>query len=341
MYLRASILVSVTNKARTINIVVALVIATTLMGGAYILSSPGGFTNIATAESTKEILEAYAVKDTDNDLLPDWQEALYGTDPENPHSVNASVTDSEAVAQGLVQPKFSAEVPVTVSIDDIPGELASPDSLTDRFARELFEQYLENKGADPATPEQISAFTNDAVASLLREQGEVGSYTRNNVRIGSSGSASLRIYAEAAEAAFDSNEPSDGKSELAYLRKGMMDQDPAALAKLKSISATHGEIADALLSVSVPPDAVDGHLRIVNALKATGAGLAKASGVKSDPLLAMLGLAAYGHASDELIAGFATLAPVFRTAGVSIAPTEPGGDFWDSTTAAESRLLKP
>ena len=75
---------------------------------AYGMSGPLPFhTSTAGAESTHDLLVSYASKDTDNDGLPDWQESLYGTDPNNAHSVNATVTDGEAVTQGLVKARFA------------------------------------------------------------------------------------------------------------------------------------------------------------------------------------------------------------------------------------------
>src|SRR3989344_3578766 len=86
--------------SRTFLTIGALIIGAGFIVVAFLSSHP--VASPVSAESTAELLKAYAAKDTDGDGLPDWQEALYGTDPTNPRSVQASMTDAEAVAKGLV-----------------------------------------------------------------------------------------------------------------------------------------------------------------------------------------------------------------------------------------------
>src|SRR5262245_15469456 len=104
-------------SVRTTSIIASLLIAGGMMAAAFWLSGPA---RTANALSTEEILAAYAVRDADADGLPDWQEALYGTDPANPHSIDASMTDAEAVAKGMVAPRFESEPAAAVSAE-APG----------------------------------------------------------------------------------------------------------------------------------------------------------------------------------------------------------------------------
>ena len=74
----------VQHATRTVPIIVASVVAAALIAVAFVASGPipflGSF-KIADAATSAELLKAYATKDADQDGLPDWQEALYGTDP--------------------------------------------------------------------------------------------------------------------------------------------------------------------------------------------------------------------------------------------------------------------
>src|SRR5207244_2422620 len=75
--------------------VTALGIALVLVAGAYILAR--GFEAPAAARASTEtaLLQAIATKDSDGDGLPDWEEALYGTDPHVVDTRNLGMTDGE------------------------------------------------------------------------------------------------------------------------------------------------------------------------------------------------------------------------------------------------------
>ncbi|MGZ2907003.1 thrombospondin type 3 repeat-containing protein, partial [Pseudomonas aeruginosa] len=77
-------------------------------------------------------------KDSDNDGLPDWEEALYGTDPHNAHSISPTLTDGQAVAEGLIKPQMSiaSSSPQNI-LDSIPGQLPADGSLTQQFSQDF------------------------------------------------------------------------------------------------------------------------------------------------------------------------------------------------------------
>ncbi|MDP3402478.1 MAG: thrombospondin type 3 repeat-containing protein, partial [bacterium] len=129
------------HSTRTLRIAAASLLAVLMVGGTYLSTGPNpffGLTRIVGAQSSEELLREYAAKDSDSDGLPDWQEALYGTDPFNPESFRVGILDGEAVAQGLIEPRVTvrAEKEPT-NLDSIPGTVAAPSSLTDRFSQTL------------------------------------------------------------------------------------------------------------------------------------------------------------------------------------------------------------
>ncbi|HRH24589.1 MAG TPA: thrombospondin type 3 repeat-containing protein, partial [Candidatus Paceibacterota bacterium] len=131
-------------SSKTVRIGAALLVSALFVFAGFYFSSPFQLT-IAGATSTDELLKEYAKKDTDGDNLPDWQESLYGTDPSNPHSVEAGLTDSEAVAAGKVALRFKSETPTApepLTDDDFEVPAPTPGSATDEFAKSFFETYV-------------------------------------------------------------------------------------------------------------------------------------------------------------------------------------------------------
>lgn len=224
------------------------VLALLLIGTAYATSGPLPFkTSAAGAESTHDILVSYASKDTDADGLPDWQEALYGTDPTNAHSVNPSATDAEAVAQGLVKPKFATATSTPVDTSVIPGVQAGPTTLTDQFSKSLFGQYLKNRGPNQPTPAEIATFVEQGVAQLKQSQATQDAFNQGQVRVSGTGPDALLVYAGDAEKAIYGVKITATRSEIEYFSDAVNKGDLKGLKQIKSLSDSYSQMAHALM----------------------------------------------------------------------------------------------
>jgi hypothetical protein len=327
-------------STRTIGIVIASVLAVASMLTAVIISGPLPFhINRADAESTHDLLVAYAAKDSDNDTLPDWQEALYGTDPNNPHSVNATVLDGEAVAQGLVQPKFATATSTSVDTASIPGSETGPQTVTDQFARALFAQYLSQRGNTQPTPEEIATFVEQGVVSL--RTGNPSSATYTQVRTGATGPEALRGYAASTEQVFQQNSVTISKSEVDYLADAIERNDKTALTHIREIGTMYGAIGKAYMAISVPPEVRGPHLSLANALAAVSTDIADMATMQSDPLRCYLGLANYQNDVPKLQAAFASLNAVYAAEQVIIPEGAAGSQFYNMITAAARASTAP
>lgn len=310
------------HSTRTVPIIAASVIAVLLVGGAYVLSGPIPFINTVGAESTEELLKAYAAKDTDGDDLPDWQEALYGTDPENPESFQAGMTDGEAVAQGLLTPKPVA-TDATETEASFPGTDAAPGSLTDQFAKKFFERYLTGRSSEPPTEAEVASFVNEAVADLVSTATTTTFYTLKDASITSDTSdAALIAYATAASNAILANAVPAEEDELVTFVDAVENGDADSLKKVRDIAGGYRAIGQALIKVPVPSSAAAAHVRLANVLMNLNASILRMVAFSDDPIRAMIAVGEYSSFRDELIRAFAATNASFSTNGLVI---EEGG----------------
>lgn len=327
------------HSTRSIRLTVASLLAVLMIGGTYLATGPNpffGMTRIAGAQSSEELLREYAAKDSDADGLPDWQEALYDTDPLNPESFQAGMKDGEAVAQGLIEPKVAVRPERgATDLDNIPGTAAAPSSLTDRFAQTLLTQYLSNRGATVPTSEEIVSFVEAGIENLAAESASPNAFSLAQITVANDGSMALSEYAAAAERAFALNTVAADTNELAYFSAALKG-DAAALAKIASISTAYENIARALMRIPVPAEARQSHLTIANALMHLSETSADMASMKTDPLRALMGIGLYDRYANELVAGFANLNGVFEARQVSI-PQGEGGHYFISTAADAAR----
>jgi hypothetical protein len=328
------------HSTRTLRIVAASVVSLLMMGGTYALTGPNpffGLNRIAEAQSSEELLREYAAKDTDTDGLPDWQEALYGTDPANPESFQLGIKDGEAVAQGLIAPKVTvrAEDEMT-DIATIPGTAAAPNSLTDRFAQTLLTQYLQNRGENPPTSAEIVTFVEAGIKDLSASASSPDAFSSVDVRVSATGGdAGLRAYAAQVDAAFAQNTVPTEKNELSYFADALA-EDARALRKIGEISQAYEDIANAMMRIAVPSETRQAHLGIANALMGMSAVTADMASMKEDPLRALMGIGLYEREGARLTAAFTNLSGIFSARQVVIDPSAPGyGTYYISLRAAD------
>jgi hypothetical protein len=315
----------------------ALFIAAFLVVGAYFFSTPGlGFfgTNLVNAQSTQDLLKAYASKDTDGDGLPDWEEALYGTDPNNAHSVSASMTDGQAVAQGLVKPKFSVQGDSTASstpdtTDALPGTEAASGSMTDQFARDLFTQTLSQSDGTQPSADQISALAQSAIQNTVQQHASTDTFNLTQEKISGSGSDALVAYAIAAEKAVSLSSAPTTKNEIDFFSDAMATtSNQSDIQHLKTISSGLTQISSRLMLVPVPIELQQSHLAFVNELSRLAQDVNDMSFLNTDPLRAYIGLSAYQNDSAPALQSVLDIRKVFDSEIVSIPDGQPGGTFY-------------
>ena len=332
---------TVAYSIRTLGIATSSVIAVGLVGTAYILSGPFPFST-ANATSTHELLVEYAAKDTDGDGLPDWEESLYGTDINNAHSVNPEVTDSEAVAKGLVKPRFqTADVSAsTTPSENIPAIQAGPETVTDRFARTFFIEYLSKHPGTQPTPNEVASFVETNISRLRAGESTPDAFNAGQVRVVGTGSEALTLYAVTVEQTLSKKRPTANKSEVDYFADAVQRNDPGALAYVKQIAQVYVSIAKEYIAIPVPRELAAPHLAVANAFAHLGEDLTDMGYVDKDPLRAYLGLASYGKDSPLLVKTLFSIYGVYKAEQVTISETSPGFGFYRLLLAA-SRALAP
>ncbi|MEK7510618.1 MAG: thrombospondin type 3 repeat-containing protein [Patescibacteria group bacterium] len=328
------------HSTRTIPLLVASIIAIVLVGGAYVFSGPIPFIDRVTAESSDELLRSYAVKDSDNDGLTDWQESLYGTDPTNPNSFRADMLDGEAARQELLTPRSLVREEEDLS-KDLPGTDPSPDSLTEAFSKKFLGQYLLTRGNEPPNEAEVAEFVSKAIDELVRTGLATPRYTNADARIVTGeGSAAFLIYMREVQAVSDAHEPLLEDRDVLYIRKAVEEDDVEALKKLSAMSKTYADSAEALMEVRVPASAVTAHVAMANALNYLSVATADVAAYRDDPIRTMLGIGEYRESIRLVLEALAAMHGPMTRSGVVVNTGVPEYDFYSTVMAAPDALRK-
>lgn len=318
-------------SARSVRIFVAVLIAGGFIGTAFYLTSSSSLFSSVTAQSTDELLESYAALDTDADGLPDWQEALYGTDPNNPESVEAGVLDADAVARGLVSPKFLSEESSAGGEITIPVDQAAANTLTDRFSRLFFSQYLAGRNAVAPTSEQIQQFVADATADVLSERAPDYLPVSLVVRGTDDTATGVAAYVSAVDAALIASGGQGGENELAYFDAAIKG-DTEAADRMQSIAAVYRASAERMKAVLVPPSLVSAHAEATSAIYGLSIAVDDMAAYKADPLRAFVGIRKYKDYADSMSTSFAEIRTTVEARGVDLSGSFFGSLLLQSTT---------
>jgi len=319
-------------------VLVATLFAVVIIVGSFMLARGAGSPSLAQASAETALLLAIAARDSDGDGLPDWEEALYGTDPNTTDTFRLGMTDGEAVARGLVVPKAIADISVATTTPDgapivdpsLPPAPAEG-TLTDSFAKNFFTLYIAAKqarGDADLSESDMQNIASQALASLASSIIAAPDFkSAKDLTISGTGRDALSAFAVNAEAVLVKNTSSAAKSEISYLKAAVEDNDAEALTHIASIAKAYRDSAAGLSALRVPEELAAAHLELVNALMRTSQIADDFTRVNVDPLATMLALKQYPQAVLALGTAFAHIGKTYAVAGVSLPAGTPGASF--------------
>ena len=311
-----------------------------LVAGAYALARGFDAPPYAQASTETALLQQVAAKDSDNDGLPDWEEALYGTNPNNPDTFNLGMTDGEAVAKGLIVPKAIADTsaisaatstgPDSVLAADGITQAPADDSLTSAFGQTFFTLYLQAKAANGGAD-----LSSDKTAALaVQAMGQLGAVVPtadfknpSDLTVSGSGADAMVAYAASAQAIIRKNAPPTTNTDLGYLQAALDGSDPTAVSSLTALAASYRDTAVGIAALPVPEELAADDLVIVNTMMRVSEIYSDFARINTDPLAAILALEQYPQAELDAEKAFAALPPAYAAAGASLSANTPGAGF--------------
>ncbi|PIR86417.1 hypothetical protein COU13_01005 [Candidatus Kaiserbacteria bacterium CG10_big_fil_rev_8_21_14_0_10_43_70] len=238
-------------------------------------------------------------QDTDGDGVPDWQEALIGTDPNNPDSDGDGEKDTYTSISYI-------QSSITPDIDVRSEDLTPADELSTR----LLSEYTSLK--------QIGAYTEDR-GLLIGEKlaGSINQTTSFEPRITDDiQSDSDTSYGRAIAYRLEMQEvfsPLLSLSEAEFVIYGRFieSRDSKALSELLEIADVYESVANDASEIVVPEDALDEHLDVVNSLAFYAATLKEMVRYSYDSVASFALLRTYAQAEEYVFTTFNTLSSYY------------------------------
>jgi hypothetical protein len=330
-------------------VIAATLFSILLVAGAYVLARGFEFPQLAQASSETALLQAIASKDSDTDGLPNWEESLYGTDPNVADTFHLGMTDGEAVAQGLIVPKAIADIRTSTStagaiVDPSLPPAPAEGTLTAAFAENFFTLFVAARtanGDSDLSEKQMSDIANQAVSQLTSSIKPTSDFkAAKDLVVSGSGPEAMKTFAEQAEAVLLKNTNDATTTELNYLQQAIEGGDKTAYAHIASIARGYRGSAAGIAALPVPKDLAADDLTLINTLMRMNEVISDFTKADSDPLAAILALQQYQTVITLLGKTFVSIDNTYAKAGVFLSPGTPGAGFANMVSNVQKNIEK-
>jgi hypothetical protein len=263
-------------------------------------------TTLTDAKQRKElkskIVSDITFSDSDGDSIPDWEEYLWGTNPEKQDSDNDGVSDSEEVLEQKKSKGLNS------------NENMSEENSTDQFSKEFFATIVSLKQSGTLTTEALANLSNSLIENVS-EEGVPDAYNIDDIKIGVT--IPSIYYKNLGEVLYSSRTFEFG-SELQELSILVDTANEASASRLSVIGSEYKSLSEKVMDIVAPSEVYATHLLLANSLYKTGDALQKAAVLSSDPISGITGISLYFKYSEEFTSALSSLEDYFTQKGIIV-----------------------
>jgi hypothetical protein len=230
------------------------------------------------------LLVNFINKDADQDGMLDWEESLWGTDPNNKDTDGDGVLDDAEIAE------IKKERGINTVGDEDPNNLTQ----TEKFSRELFATVatLSQAGEiDQATADKLSS----SLAEQIKNSAPERVYTSSNLSLtNDNSSTAVSEYNQELGDLYEKFEIEKGAVQI--LQEAMSEDgtiDAQGLEELDPLIEKVEGIVLGMLQVKVPSQLASTHLKLTNATQRCLEDFKNMKFYETDPIVALGGISSY------------------------------------------------
>ncbi len=281
------------------------------------------------AASSSQASEELALRDSDNDGLPDWEEVIWHTDPHNPDTDGDSTPDGEEVKQHRDPAKAGPDDLLDTATDSSSQKApspAKPETLTEEFNNDFNVRYLTGVGLNGG--EQISADQASQVSTALSQeiQKKVDAYqdvyTQNDIVV--SLTKNPRDYANDLGVVLEKNNDTSDQTEIDIVKAATATKDMKQLDLLTQYITRYKNLISFLKQERVPSAYVAMHLDLLNTMNNLKIAAEQMQKLPTDPIATEVGLLLYQREIQRAPTFFKNLKTQLDKDNITLDDNDPG-----------------
>lgn len=225
-------------------------------------------------------------KDTNGNGISDWEEYLWGLDPNKDGDENKAfiTAQKEALAQNNI-------IPATDNAEKITENEA--------LSRQFFATIVSLQQTGELDDESIQSVTG-AIGETVKTTDIPDIYTLNMLTIQNDSLIANKAYYDELSKLVIKYEGSDIGSELTFVIQGLNNQDPQALYAAKTVATAYQSFGKELINIPVPRAISSTHLSVANNYEKTGQSIIELTSMLTDPIIGMRAILNYKKYNDAL-----------------------------------------
>lgn len=252
----------------------------------------------ANGEPTQMIVGDVIQKDSNNNGIADWEEYLWGLNPNKngPENKEFILSKKKALAQD--------------------GNISIPDdstSITENeiLSREFFATIVSLQQTGELNEASIKSVS-DAIGQKIEATPIDNIYTKNMLTIKNDSAAANTSYFNAFSSLVTKYKDKDIGSELVLISQGIGNNDPQALSAAQTIASAYRSFGSELVKIPVPNSIFSIHLDLANNYEKTAQSIEGLAQTLSDPIIGMRAIINYKQYSDALVSDIKKLSEILQ-----------------------------
>lgn len=235
----------------------------------------------------KVLVKNVIEKDSNNNGIADWEEYLWGLNPEK---------DGESNKEYIFAKRK------TLAENNNPQtEIAQKDITTnDQLSREFFSIIMSLEQSGTLNQESIN-LVSEAVGQKIDIAPIPDIYTKDVLKIKDDSITSATGYHNSFKSLVKKYEDKNIGDELVFISEGLKNNDQTAMNATKSVALSYKEFGQELINIPVPSFLASTHLDLANNYEKTGQSVDGLTQILDDPIAGMKAVLNYKKYSDALV----------------------------------------
>ncbi len=250
--------------------------------------------------------------DTDNDGLPDWEEALWKTDPKNPDTDGDGTPDGAEIDAGRDPLVANTAGPGKEPNDKIDPKIIASNTADDaewnslnetqKFGRMLLSDYIAVQPADGSalTTDQTNQLVQNAAANTPEIQLQQKYLIENISIIDNPTAKDISNYSTEFYKIFNNEVKNNLLSEFSILDTYATNNDPKVLKGLDKIIASYQKSAQDMINIKTPAEIADSQLLYANSLYDLSSLATKLKEAENNSLIVITAFSKYSDVINNL-----------------------------------------
>ena len=201
----------------------------------------------------------------------------------------------------------------TTTVMDSTGKPVDPNNLTAQIAQNSFGQFLAlSQNGTQVTENNASQIAQNTINGINYNNTVENIYTVKNLKIETNNIANIQTYFDILSRNLVKNNVLGDGSEIDIINRATVSEKESDLSKLDPIIAKYKQTVSDLLKMSIPSDAVQIHLELLNDTNNILSDIKYMREILSDPIKGLIGLKSYENHYTNLTLSAQKISAYFR-----------------------------